>query len=192
MTDQVFVHESAVVESGAELGPGAKVWHFCHVMSGARLGARVMLGQGCFVASGVSIGEGSRIQNQVSLYDGVVIEEDVFVGPSAVFTNMRSPRAFVSQTGSYQRTLIRRGATIGANATVIAGVTLGRYCLVGAGAVVTHDVGDFVLVAGVPARPAGFVSRRGVRLVFSQGRARCPEAGEEYLLIDGRLVEAPE
>jgi UDP-2-acetamido-3-amino-2,3-dideoxy-glucuronate N-acetyltransferase len=183
-----FIHPSAVVDPGADLGAGSQVWHFCHVMAGARLGERVVLGQGCFVASGVRVGAGSRVQNNVSLYAGVELEEDVFVGPSAVFTNVKRPRAFLSRKREYRTTLIRRGATIGANATVIAGVTLGRYCFVAAGAVVSHDVPAFAQAAGVPARVVGWVSRAGELLTFEDGRATCPRGGEAYRMVDGLVT----
>ncbi|MFO7179457.1 MAG: acyltransferase [Pseudomonadota bacterium] len=188
----IRVHPTAVVDPGAELGPGVHVWHFCHVMAGARIGPGAMLGQGCFVAGGVRIGARSRIQNNVSLYSGVELEEDVFVGPSAVFTNVRHPRAFVSRKSEFARTLVGRGATIGANATVLPGVTIGAYAFVGAGAVVTRDVAPFALVVGTPARPVGWVSRAGERLAFTDGQARCPRTGERYRWIDGRVEPVDE
>jgi UDP-2-acetamido-3-amino-2,3-dideoxy-glucuronate N-acetyltransferase len=154
-------------------------------MSGARIGARSMLGQGCFVASGVRIGDGVRVQNQVSLYEGVELEDDVFVGPCAVFTNVKNPRAFVARKAEYQRTLVRRGATIGANATILPGITLGEYSFVAAGAVVTRDVPPYTLVLGTPATVRGFVSRCGEQLEFANGAALCPKTGERYQLETG-------
>lgn len=180
-----FVHESALVEEGAVLGEDVKIWHFTHVLGGACIGARSMLGQNCYVGARVRVGAGVRVQNNVSLYDGVEIEDDVFVGPSAVFTNVRRPRAFVSRRAEYAHTLVRRGATIGANATILPGVTIGEYAFVAAGAVVTRDVGNFELVAGVPARPIGWVSRVGERLEFDGETAVCPATGERYRLRDG-------
>jgi UDP-2-acetamido-3-amino-2,3-dideoxy-glucuronate N-acetyltransferase len=189
-------HESAVVDPGARLGPGVRIWHFCHVMAAARIGAETMLGQGCFVGAGVVIGARVRLQNHVSVFEGVELEDDVFVGPGAVFTNVRTPRAFVSRRSSasgapgFERTVVRRGATIGANATVVCGTELGEYCLVGAGAVVTKDVPSYALVAGVPARRIGWVSRHGEVLRFRAGRARCPATGESYALRNGAVTPA--
>jgi UDP-2-acetamido-3-amino-2,3-dideoxy-glucuronate N-acetyltransferase len=182
MSRKRLIHESALIDESALLGPGTRVWHFCHVMAGARIGADSMLGQGCFVGRDVSIGDRVRIQNNVSVFEGVAIEDDVFVGPSAVFTNVNRPRAFVKRS-AYEKTLVRRGASIGANATILPGITLGSYCLVGAGAVVRNDVPDFALVAGVPARRIGWVSRQGEPLEFERGVARCPVSGEQYRLL---------
>jgi UDP-2-acetamido-3-amino-2,3-dideoxy-glucuronate N-acetyltransferase len=179
------IHPTAVVDPSAELGPGVRIWHFCHVMAAARLGAGSMLGHACFVGRGVAIGRGVRVQNHVSLFEGVELEDDVFVGPSAVFTNVENPRANVDRKSEYLRTRVRRGATIGANATILPGVTLGEFCFVGAGAVVREDVPAHALVLGVPARPAGWVSRRGERLVFADNVAFCPVTGERYELTAG-------
>ncbi len=176
------IHPTAVVDPGAEIGPDARVWHFCHVMAGARIGARSMLGQGCFVGRGVRVGSGVRVQNHVSLFEGVELEDDVFVGPSVVFTNVLNPRTEFPKQGNFLRTLVRRGATIGANATILPGVVLGEYSFVGAGAVVREDVPDHVLVVGVPARAVGFVSRHGERLEFHDGAATCAVTGERYAL----------
>jgi len=182
-----FVHASACVDQGATLGAGAHVWHFCHVMAGASIGAGVMLGHACFVGRDVRIGERSRVQNHVSLFEGVELEADVFVGPSAVFTNVEHPRAAVPKRGEFRRTRVGRGATIGANATILPGVTLGEYSFVAAGAVVREDVAPHVLVMGVPARAKGFVGRHGERLVFEGAIGRCPVTGERYEL-DGNRV----
>ena len=176
------VDPTAVVDPGAVLGAGVRIWHFCHVMSGAELGQGSMLGQGCFVGRGVRIGRGVRVQNHVSLFEGVELEDEVFIGPSAVFTNVVNPRAHVNRKGELSRTLVRRGATIGANATILPGVTLGKHCFVGAGAVVREDVGAYELVLGVPARAVGFVSRHGERLIFAGGFATCPATAERYEL----------
>jgi UDP-2-acetamido-3-amino-2,3-dideoxy-glucuronate N-acetyltransferase len=175
------IHPSAVVDPGAVIGAGSKIWHFCHVMAGARLGERVSLGQNVFVAASVVVGSDVKVQNNVSLYDGVELEDDVFVGPSCVFTNVKHPRAEVSRKHAYAKTLVRRGASLGANATVVPGVTLGRYCSIGAGAVVTRDVPDHALMVGCPARRVGWVGRRGVRLTpHTGGDLICPESGERY------------
>lgn len=183
-----FVHETAVVDGGARIGHGTKIWHFSHVMA-ARIGKHCTLGQGCFVGAGVELGDGVKVQNHVSLFEGVVVEDDVFIGPSCVFTNVRNPRAPISRRGSFERTVLRRGCTLGANATVVCGIEVGRFALVGAGAVVTRGVPDHALVLGVPARQVGWVGRRGVRLSEpdDHGVMRCPESGEGYLLVDGTL-----
>ena len=180
--EAAFVHATAEVDAGVSLEPGVRIWRFCHVMQGARIGQGSQLGQGCFVGSGVRIGRGVRIQNHVSVFEGVELEDDVFVGPSATFTNVKNPRAHVARRAEFRRTLVRRGATIGANATILPGVELGEYCFVGAGAVVTHDVPPHALVVGTPARAAGFVSRHGERLTFTDGAAVCPVTGERYVL----------
>ena len=156
-----WVHPTAVVDRGARLGAGTKVWHFCHVMGGAQIGDRCVLGQNVFVAASARIGNGSRIQNNVSVYDGVVLEDDVFVGPSAVFTNVRNPRSAVDRRAAIEPTQVGRGATIGANATIVCGVTIGDYAFVGAGSVVTRDVAPHAIVAGVPARRKGWICRCG-------------------------------
>ncbi len=190
MNAQAWVHPSAVVDPGASLGQGTKVWHFCHVMAGAVIGERCMLGQNCFVAGGVRLGDGVRVQNNVSLYEGVELEDDVFCGPSVVFTNVTHPRAFVSRREAFEKTLVRRGASLGANATVLPGVTVGEYAFVGAGAVVTSDVAPFALVVGVPARAVGWVSRAGERLTFDDaGSGVCPRTQTHYRLLAGRVVE---
>ena len=185
-----FVHPTAVVDGDAELGAGVKIWHFCHVAGAARIGAASQLGQGCYVGPAVRIGARVRVQNNVSVYEGVELEDDVFVGPSAVFTNVTNPRAHVPRRHEFRRTLVRRGATIGANATILPGVTLGEYCFVGAGAVVSRDVPSFALVVGSPARGIGWMSRHGERLEFSDGIAVCPATHERYVLDGGdvRLV----
>jgi UDP-2-acetamido-3-amino-2,3-dideoxy-glucuronate N-acetyltransferase len=188
------VHPSAIVDPGAVLGPGTQVWHFSHVCGGARIGAGCSLGQNVFVGNDVRIGDRVKIQNNVSVYDAVTLEDDVFCGPSMVFTNVYNPRAAIVRKAEYRRTLVRRGATIGANATLVCGVTVGRHAFVGAGAVVRHDVPDFALIAGVPARQIGWISRFGERLALPRtgnGEAVCPHTGELYLLIDGRCTQLP-
>ncbi len=184
-TPDYSAHPSAVIDSGARIGPGTRIWHFCHISSGALIGEGCVLGQNVFVSDGVIIGDRARVQNNVSLYDGVVLEDDVFCGPSAVFTNVRTPRSGVSRKDEYARTIVRKGATIGANATIVCGVELGAYCLVGAGAVVTADVAAHRLVMGVPARATGWVSHAGEVLGDD---LTCPRTGVRYQVVDGELV----
>ena len=156
-----FIHESSYLDEGAEVGAGTKIWHFCHIMKGAMIGERCVIGQNVNVAGGVVIGSNVKIQNNVSIYSGVTIEDDVFLGPSCVLTNVSNPRSQVSRNNLYEKTVIKRGATIGANSTIVCGITLGRYCFVAAGAVVTKDVPDYALVVGNPARQQGWMSRHG-------------------------------
>lgn len=184
-----FVHVSAFVDEPADVGEGSRIWHFCHVMAGARVGRRCVLGQNVFVAGGVAIGDDVRIQNNVSLYEGTIVEDAVFLGPSCVLTNVTNPRAEFSRRGAFERTLIRRGATVGANATIVCGVTVGRYAFVGAGAVVTRDVPDYALMTGVPARRVGWMSRHGQKLPRpdAEGIMTCPESGLRYRLEAGRV-----
>lgn len=157
----VMIHPSAVVDEGCIIGEGTKIWHFSHLMGGSKIGKNCMLGQNSFVANGVEIGDGCKIQNNVSLYKGVILEEDVFVGPSAVFTNVINPRAFIERKEEFKPTVVKKGASIGANATIVCGVTIGAYAMVGAGAVVVKDVADFAKVAGVPAKQIGTVDKLG-------------------------------
>jgi UDP-2-acetamido-3-amino-2,3-dideoxy-glucuronate N-acetyltransferase len=180
-----FIHETAVIDQGADIGPDAKIWHFCHVLPGSRIGAGCVLGQNVMVGPDVTLGERCKIQNNVSLYKGVMLEDEVFCGPSAVFTNVLTPRAFVERKEAFSPTLVRRGATIGANATIVCGVTIGRYAMVGAGAVVTRDVADHALVIGMPARPVGWVSLTGERLGPD---LVCPRTGERYAETEDGLA----
>jgi len=177
-----FVHESACVDKGAVIGGGSMIWHFCHILPGARIGKSCILGQNCHIAGGVVVGNNVKIQNNVSIYDGTVIEDDVFLGPSCVLTNVTNPRSQISRRALYEKTLIRRGATIGANATIVCGVTIGRYAFVAAGAVVTKRVPDYALVMGNPAEQAGWMSRHGHRLARSADGSvlTCPESGYRY------------
>ncbi len=187
MTDY-FAHESAYVDEGATVGAGTKIWHFCHVMSDAVIGESCTLGQNVVVMSRVRVGDRVKIQNNVSLYEGVVLEDDVFCGPSCVFTNVSTPRANVSRRDEYRQTIARRGATIGANATIVCGITLGEFSFVGAGAVVTSDVPPHSLMVGVPARRVGWMCRCGERLHPVGDRATCDRCESEYGLIDSGLV----
>lgn len=182
-----FVHPSSFVDEGAQIGKGSKIWHFCHVMSGAVIGERCNLGQNVVVMPGTRIGTNVKIQNNVSIYEGVELEDDVFCGPSCVFTNVINPRSHVSRKSEYKKTLVRRGTSIGANATIVCGVTLGEYSFVGAGAVVTTDVLPYALMVGVPARRIGWMCRCGERLTVSGGRARCAACGTSYEETGGLL-----
>jgi UDP-2-acetamido-3-amino-2,3-dideoxy-glucuronate N-acetyltransferase len=184
MDQKYFVHETAVVDQPCQVGAGTKVWHFSHVMKDVKLGERCILGQNVHLASGVVLGDNVKIQNNVSLYTGTVVESDVFLGPSCVFTNVTNPRSQIVRHHLYEKTLVRRGATIGANATVVCGVTIGQYAFIGAGAVITRDVPDYALMVGVPARRQGWMSRHGYRLTEpdEKGIMRCPETGFRYQL----------
>jgi UDP-2-acetamido-3-amino-2,3-dideoxy-glucuronate N-acetyltransferase len=175
----VFIHESAYVDEGAQVGSGTKIWHFCHVMSGAVIGERCSLGQNVVVMNGTRLGRNCKIQNNVSIYEGVELEDDVFCGPSMVFTNVINPRSHVSRKSEYKRTLVKRGVSIGANATIVCGTTLGEFAFVGAGAVVTKDVPPYALMAGVPARRIGWMCQCGERL-SDAGAGRCAACGTEY------------
>jgi len=188
-----FVHESAYVDPGAKIGKGTKIWHFSHVMAGAEIGENCTLGQNVFVAKNVKIGNNVKIQNNVSVYEGVILEDDVFCGPSCVFTNVDTPRsAFPRDRSEYLKTVVKRGATIGANATIVCGHTLGEWCLVGAGAVVTKDVPPYALVYGNPARIHGWVCQCGQRLDFQGDKATCAACGRQYRKEDERVtLESP-
>ena len=185
------IHPTAIVDDGAVLGEDCRVWHWVHISAGARIGARCSFGQNVYVGNDVAIGDNVKIQNNVSVYDAVTLEDDVFCGPSMVFTNVYNPRAAVVRKDEYRRTLVRRGATLGANATLVCGVTVGRHAFVGAGAVVHKDVPDFALVVGVPARQVGWMSRHGERLPLplqGEGEAVCPHTGERYRLAGRTLA----
>jgi UDP-2-acetamido-3-amino-2,3-dideoxy-glucuronate N-acetyltransferase len=182
-----FAHESSYVDDGATIGAGTKIWHFCHVLPGAVIGARCNLGQNVVVMNGTRLGDNVKVQNNVSIYEGVTLEDDVFCGPSCVFTNVVNPRSHVSRKAEYQATLVRRGATIGANATVVCGATLGEYCFIGAGAVVRGEVPAFALMVGVPARRVGWMCQCGVRLLLADDLAACAACGARYRESDGLL-----
>lgn len=185
------VHETAIIDDGATIGKDTRVWHFSHVCAGAVIGDRCSLGQNVFVANRVSIGNNVKIQNNVSVYDEVVLEDDVFCGPSMVFTNVYNPRSSVERKSEYRRTLIKTGATLGANCTIVCGITIGAHAFVGAGAVVTTNVPSFALVTGVPARHFGWMSLYGEQLdlpLTGSGRATCPHTKSEYELHDGIVI----
>ncbi|MBU5636073.1 N-acetyltransferase [Geomonas sp. Red69] len=179
-----FVHESSFVDELCEIGAGTRIWHFCHLMSGAKIGERCSFGQNCVVSSGVVIGSNVKVQNNVSIYEGTVIEDDVFLGPSCVLTNVTNPRSQVLRRSLYEKTLLKRGCSIGANATVVCGIGIGRYAFVAAGAVVAKDVPDYALMVGVPARQKGWMSRHGHLLTApdASGIMTCPESGLRYQL----------
>jgi UDP-2-acetamido-3-amino-2,3-dideoxy-glucuronate N-acetyltransferase len=180
----IFIHETAVVDEPCEIGAGTRIWHFCHLMKGCSIGEGCNLGQGVFVGSGVKLGKNVKVQNNVSIYEGVEVEDDAFLGPSMVFTNVRTPRSHVSRKDRFERTLVKRGATIGANVTVVCGSVIGEYAFVGAGSVVTRDVPRFALVVGNPAKRAGWMCRCGERLRQSLA---CDACGARYVLERGLL-----
>lgn len=185
-----FVHPSSVIDEGVEIGEGTKIWHFCHIMPGARLGKKCNLGQNIFVGENVELGQNVKVQNNVSIYTGVICEDDVFLGPSMVFTNITNPRSAVNRHDAYEQTLVKKGASIGANATIISGHTVGQFAFIGAGAVVTKDVPPYALVVGNPARQIGWMSEYGQRLHFDeQGYATCPESGVKYRLQEGLVTK---
>jgi UDP-2-acetamido-3-amino-2,3-dideoxy-glucuronate N-acetyltransferase len=188
-----FVHESSYVDAGATVGAGTKIWHFSHVMPGAVIGERCNLGQNVVVMPGTRLGNNVKVQNNVSIYEGVELDDDVFCGPSCVFTNVVNPRSHVSRKAEYRRTIVRRGATIGANATILCGTTLGAWCFIGAGAVVREDVPEYALMVGVPARRVGWMCQCGVRLGVAGGTATCSACGTSYREDGGRLqrVDSP-
>jgi UDP-2-acetamido-3-amino-2,3-dideoxy-glucuronate N-acetyltransferase len=184
-----YAHPSAIIDEGATIGEGTRIWHWVHVCGGARIGRGCSLGQNVFVGNRVVIGDNVKIQNNVSVYDGVTLEDDVFCGPSMVFTNVYNPRAAISRKHEFRETLVMRGATLGANCTILCGVTIGAYAFVGAGAVVNRDVPDFALMLGVPARHVGWMSRYGERLdlpLEGEAQTTCPHTGERYRLEAGR------
>lgn len=193
MSDKLMsyqVHESAIVDEGAQIGEGSRVWHFVHVCGGAQIGRGVSLGQNVFVGNKVSIGDYCKIQNNVSVYDNVHLEEGVFCGPSMVFTNVYNPRSLIERKEEYRDTLVKKGATLGANCTLVCGVTLGEYCFIGAGAVINKDVPAYALMVGVPARQIGWMSEYGEQLnlpIEGNAEITCPHTGTYYKLINGRL-----
>jgi UDP-2-acetamido-3-amino-2,3-dideoxy-glucuronate N-acetyltransferase len=185
-----FVHETAVIDEGAQIGDGTKIWHFCHVMSSSLIGENCILGQNVMVANNVVLGNGVKVQNNVSIYNGVEIEDDVFIGPSVVFTNVKVPRSFIERKDQFLKTQIQKGATIGANATIICGVSIGSYAMIGAGAVITKDVKAYALMVGNPAKQIGWVSKRGNVLDFETNTtATCVESGEQYQVVNNHLFQ---
>lgn len=185
-----YHHPTAVIDQGSQIGEGSKIWHFSHLMPGCVIGENCVIGQNVFIAPKVVLGNGVKVQNNVSIYTGVICEEDVFLGPSMVFTNVINPRSFLERKDEFRQTLVRKGASIGANATIICGVTIGQFALIGAASVVTKDVPDYALIVGNPGRQIGWVSERGHRLNFNGAReARCPESEEIYRLSDEGVVE---
>lgn len=188
MDTDFFAHPSAVIDEGCSIGKGTKVWHFSHIMSGCTIGEDCNIGQNVVISPSVVLGRNCKVQNNVSVYTGVKCEDDVFLGPSCVFTNVINPRSAVSRKDEYRETLLGRGASIGANATIVCGHRIGKYALVGAGSVITKDVGDYALMVGNPARQIGWVSEYGHRLKFSEeGIAVCSETKQEYRLQDGKV-----
>lgn len=178
----VFIHPTSIIDTGASIGAGTKIWHFCHVMGDAIIGEQCILGQNVFIGKNVQIGNGVKIQNNVSVYEGVILEDDVFAGPSVVFTNVMNPRSPVERKAEFKTTVVQKGATLGANATILCGITIGRYAFIGAGAVVTRDVPEYALVTGNPARQTGWMSEAGAKLNFKNGKATCAISQDNYVL----------
>lgn len=189
MQKDYFVHESSYVDEGCTIGAGTKIWHFSHVMKGCTIGENCNIGQNVVISPGVTLGKGVKIQNNVSVYTGVVCEDGVFLGPSCVFTNVINPRAFIERKSEYRETTIKKGASIGANATIVCGHDIGRYAFVGAGSVVTKNVPDYAMVYGSPARIRGYVCRCGEKLNFIDGKAKCPACGLEYEMNENSVVK---
>jgi UDP-2-acetamido-3-amino-2,3-dideoxy-glucuronate N-acetyltransferase len=187
-----YVHPTAIIDDGCHIGPNAKIWHFCHIMPNCTIGESCNIGQNCVIFPEVVLGKNVKVQNNVSVYTGVTCDDDVFLGPSCVFTNVTNPRSAVNRRGQYSRTHVGKGATIGANATIVCGHNIGEYAFIGAGAVVTKDVPAYALLVGNPARQTGWMSQHGNKLSFKDNIATCPESGWKYQLTDGRVkrVEA--
>lgn len=183
---EYFAHESAIIDEGCKIGPGTKIWHFSHIMTGSEIGENCNIGQNVVISPGVVLGKNVKVQNNVSIYTGVICEDDVFLGPSMVFTNIKNPRSAVIRKDQYVKTLVKKGTSIGANATIVCGITINEFAFIGAGAVVIKDVAPFALVLGNPGRHVGWMSEFGHRLDFNkEDIATCPESGEKYLLKDG-------
>jgi len=185
MSTDYFVHETAIIDQGAQIGNNSKIWHFTHVMGSAHIGQNCNIGQNVYIDKNVTIGNGVKIQNNVSVYANVTIEDDCFLGPSMVFTNVMNPRAFVERKTEFKNTLVKKGCSIGANATIVCGTTLGEYSFIGAGTVVTKDVPNYAMVVGVPAKQIGWMSKHGEKLIFNnEGIAMCPATQEKYKLVN--------
>jgi UDP-2-acetamido-3-amino-2,3-dideoxy-glucuronate N-acetyltransferase len=183
-----YAHPSAIIDEGCQIGEGTKIWHFSHIMPKSCIGKKCTIGQNVFIAANVVIGDNVKVQNNVSVYEGVICEDDVFIGPSAVFTNILNPRSAVSRKGDYQKTIIRKGATIGANATILCGIEIGQYAFIGAGTVVTKPVAAYVLLTGNPGKQSGWMSEKGSKLIFdATGKAVCKESNEIYQLKNSNV-----
>jgi UDP-2-acetamido-3-amino-2,3-dideoxy-glucuronate N-acetyltransferase len=190
MDKEYFAHETAVIDEGSSIGKGTKIWHFSHIMTGAEIGESCNIGQNVVISPGVRLGRNVKVQNNVSIYTGVICEDDVFLGPSMVFTNIINPRSAIIRKDSYVSTVVEKGASIGANSTIVCGNRIGRYSLIGAGAVVTREVKPYALVVGNPARQTGWISEYGHKLQFDdKGFATCPESGEKYRLENGNVIK---
>ncbi|MCF8304709.1 MAG: N-acetyltransferase [Bacteroidales bacterium] len=190
MENEYFAHETAVIDEPCEIGKGCKIWHFSHIMKNSKLGEKCNIGQNVVVSPGVVLGNNVKVQNNVSIYTGVICEDDVFLGPSMVFTNITNPRSAVIRRDKYEETLVKKGASIGANSTIVSGHTLGEYCFIGAGAVITKDVKPYALVVGNPGKQIGWMSEYGHRLRFNtEGVAYCPESGEKYKLENNQVYK---
>jgi len=189
--DNIYIHPSSVIDEGANIGNGTKIWHFSHLMPGSIVGENCIIGQNVFIDRNVSIGSGVKIQNNVSVYNGVRIENDVFLGPSVVFTNVINPRSFIERKNEFKTTHVKQGATIGANATILCGIEIGAYAMIGAGTVVAKSVPDFALIVGNPGKQIGWVNNNGNKLEFdSSGIAICPDSGRKYKLVNELVKEA--
>jgi len=190
MEREYFAHETAVIDEGSRIGKGTRIWHFSHIMTGSEIGESCNIGQNVVISPGVRLGRNVKVQNNVSIYTGVICEDDVFLGPSMVFTNIINPRSAIIRKDSYVSTIVEKGASIGANSTIVCGNRIGRYSLIGAGAVVTREVKPYALVVGNPARQTGWISEYGHKLQFDdKGFATCPESGEKYRIEDGNVIK---
>ena len=182
-----FIHDSSYIDDNVIIGEGTKIWHFCHIMSESSLGDYCNIGQNVVISPYVILGDNVKVQNNVSIYTGVICEDNVFLGPSMVFTNVNNPRSEVNRRNEYEKTLVKQGATIGANSTIVCGTTIGKYAFIGAGAVVTKDVGNYALIVGNPGKQIGWMSEAGEKLIFKDGKSVCPRTGDEYILTDNQV-----